>query len=59
MWDGISDARISFSASLSHLIENLNLQRGLLRHLSMIPEVQLLDNVRVELIQKEDRGANG
>jgi len=40
------------------MTENLNLQRGLLRHLSQIPEVQLLDNVRVTAIEKEN-GAHG
>ena len=40
------------------MTENLNLQRGLLKHLSQIPEVQLLDNVRVTTIEKEN-GANG
>jgi len=40
------------------MTENLNLQRGLLKHLSQIPEVQLLDNVRVTAIEKENE-ANG
>lgn len=40
------------------MTENLNLQRGLLKHLSQMPEVQLLDNVRVIAIEKEDQ-ANG
>ena len=40
------------------MTENLNLQRGLLKNLSQIPEVQLLDNVRVTAIEKEG-GANG
>ena len=40
------------------MTENLNLQRGLLNRLSHIPEVQLLDNVRVTAIEKEDQ-ANG
>ena len=40
------------------MTENLNLQRGLLKHLSQIPEVQLLDNVRVTTIEKEGE-ANG
>lgn len=67
VWDGISDARITFSSSemalqsnhMARLTENLNLQRGLLRHLSTIPEVQLLDKVRVDSIQREDKGGNG
>ena len=40
------------------MTENLNLQRGLLRRLSKTPEIQLLDNVRVTAIEKED-GVNG
>ena len=43
---------------MSRMTENLNLQRGLLKHLSRIPEVQLLDNVRVTAIEKET-GASG
>ena len=67
MWDGVSDARITFSASelpmgsvteLSRLTENLNLQRGLLRHLSRFPEVQLLDKVKVQSIIREEREEN-
>jgi len=62
VWDGVSDARITFSTTdlplqtpeMSRMTENLNLQRGLLRHLSKIPEVQLLDNVRVTAIEKGD-----
>ena len=43
---------------MSRMTENLNLQRGLLKYLAQIPEVQLLDNVRVTDIEKED-GGNG
>ena len=43
---------------MSRMTENLNLQRGLLKRLSQVPEVQLLDNVRVAAIEKED-GGNG
>ncbi|KAJ7733227.1 ubiquinone biosynthesis hydrox [Mycena maculata] len=58
VWDGISDARIEFSASLlgtpghgmARMTENLNLQRGLLRHLANIPQVQILDKSRVQSI---------
>lgn len=62
MWDGISDARIEFSASdlplqrtshLSTTVENLNLQRASLRYLSQFPEVELLDNVNVQSITPE------
>ncbi|GJE90325.1 ubiquinone biosynthesis monooxygenase [Phanerochaete sordida] len=67
VWDGISDARITFAASemplrsvseLSRLTENLNLQRGLLRHLSRHPEVLLLDKVKVQSIVREEREEN-
>jgi hypothetical protein len=63
-WDGIPDARISFSicfrlAALFHSAipsdRELRLQHGLLWHLLPILEVQLLDNVRVKSIQKEGR----
>jgi ubiquinone biosynthesis monooxygenase Coq6 len=63
VWDGISDARITFSASelglddrAAVITENLNLQRGLLRHLSSISEVELLDKTQVGSIQREERG---
>ena len=74
MWDGISEARITFSASelglepgmdsgetrqMAQLTENLNLQRAFLRHLSTVPEVQLLDKVKVDSIQREDREEGG
>jgi ubiquinone biosynthesis monooxygenase Coq6 len=67
VWDGISDARITFSASdlpagtsqLSRLTENLNLQRALLRHISKIPEIKLLDKVRVDSIKNEEPEVNG
>ena len=67
VWDGLSGARITFSAAelpsksirqLSRLTENVNLQRGLLRHLSQFPEVQLLDNVKVQSIVRENREEN-
>ncbi|KAI0070856.1 ubiquinone biosynthesis hydrox [Panus rudis PR-1116 ss-1] len=64
VWDGISDARIVFSAAeifpgqakpeLSRLTENLNLQRGLLRKLSSSPNVTLLDKVKVQYISPDD-----
>ncbi|KAJ7043529.1 hypothetical protein C8F04DRAFT_1389674 [Mycena alexandri] len=60
VWDGVSDARIDFSASLlglgtlgqgmARMTENLNLQRGLLRHLSSIPQVHILDKTKVQTI---------
>lgn len=63
VWDGVSDARITFSASelpmhstpeISRLTENLNLQRGLLRHIGQFPEVQLLHKVKVQNIVRDD-----
>ncbi|KAG5653399.1 hypothetical protein H0H81_000686 [Sphagnurus paluster] len=68
VWDGISDARLTFSASeiglerpqegMARLTENLNLQRGLLRHLEKLPEVQLIDKTKVQSIIRdtEERG---
>ncbi|KAK7030693.1 ubiquinone biosynthesis monooxygenase COQ6, mitochondrial [Favolaschia claudopus] len=63
VWDGISDARIEFSASLLNLgaptqgmarmTENLNLQRALLRHLNSVPEVEILDKSKVRTITNE------
>ncbi|KAJ7180586.1 hypothetical protein C8R46DRAFT_886560 [Mycena filopes] len=60
VWDGVSDARIDFSASLlglgtpgqgmARITENLNLQRGLLRHLSSIPQVHIIDKTKVQTI---------
>ncbi|EAU90565.2 COQ6 monooxygenase [Coprinopsis cinerea okayama7 len=63
VWDGVSDARITFSASdigldnpvdgMSRLTENFNLQRGLLRHLSTLSSrVQLLERTKVQSIQR-------
>ncbi|THH28834.1 hypothetical protein EUX98_g5352 [Antrodiella citrinella] len=69
VWDGVSDARITFSASdmtsngrplgeLSRLTENLNLQRALLRYLESSPGVELVDKVKVESITNDDREGN-
>lgn len=65
VWDGISDARITFNSSdlhlgpnvnqMARLTENLNLQRAFLRHLSAFPEVQLYDKTKVSSIQREER----
>ncbi|KAF7294395.1 Ubiquinone biosynthesis monooxygenase COQ6, mitochondrial [Mycena kentingensis (nom. inval.)] len=62
VWDGVSDARIHFPASLlglgapgqgmARMTENLNLQRGLLRHLRTISEVYLLDKTKVQSIAR-------
>ncbi|PPQ90749.1 hypothetical protein CVT25_010138, partial [Psilocybe cyanescens] len=66
VWDGISDARIEFSSadipstsSMARLTENLNLQRGLLRHLDNIPEVQILQKTRVTAIENDTSERGG
>ncbi|KNZ72624.1 Ubiquinone biosynthesis monooxygenase COQ6 [Termitomyces sp. J132] len=68
VWDGVSDARLTFSASeiglensqegMARLTENLNLQRGVLRRLDELPEVQLIDKTKVKSILRdtEERG---
>ncbi|KAF7309734.1 Ubiquinone biosynthesis monooxygenase COQ6, mitochondrial [Mycena indigotica] len=57
VWDGVSDARIEFPASLlglqhgmARMTENLNLQRGLLRRLESIPQIRLFDKTKVKMI---------
>ncbi|KAI0918003.1 hypothetical protein AcV5_002791 [Taiwanofungus camphoratus] len=40
---------------MARLTENLNLQRGLLRRISAIPAVKLIDKVKVQSIQKADK----
>ncbi|KAJ7623287.1 ubiquinone biosynthesis hydrox [Roridomyces roridus] len=64
VWDGVSDSRIEFSSSLlatelpmARMTENLNLQRGLLRHLANVPQVQILDSSRVQSIDHPE-GSN-
>ncbi|KAI0761847.1 ubiquinone biosynthesis hydrox [Trametes elegans] len=74
IWDGISDARITFSthddnswelsgssmpSQLSRLTENLNLQRALLRRLDEAAAVETLDKVKVQSIQREEREGGG
>ncbi|KAH9844300.1 ubiquinone biosynthesis hydrox [Rhodofomes roseus] len=71
VWDGISDARVAFSAAemmtpervaldeMSRLVENLNLQRALLRHISSMPGVSIVDRTKVQSIEKEEREGNG
>ncbi|KJA28103.1 hypothetical protein HYPSUDRAFT_156490 [Hypholoma sublateritium FD-334 SS-4] len=70
VWDGISDARIEFSAAelvqqqasvpeMSRLIENFNLQRGLLRHLGSIPEVRILQRTKVVAIDQDSEARGG
>ncbi|KAH8997794.1 hypothetical protein EDB86DRAFT_2803395 [Lactarius hatsudake] len=68
VWDGISDARIDFSAAalglgrgkgssqMARLTETLNLQRGLLRHLSGQSNITLLDSTKVENISSDIPG---
>lgn len=63
VWDGVSDARIEFNSSdlggessvrgMSRMTENLNLQQGLLRHLSELPQVQLLQKTKVQSISRD------
>lgn len=63
VWDGISGARIAFSASelnlekpelgMARLTENFNLQRGLLRRLKDLPEVRLLQQTKVKSIVQD------
>ncbi|KAI9509757.1 ubiquinone biosynthesis hydrox [Russula earlei] len=66
VWDGVSDVRIDFNAAtlgisardgsnqMARIIETLNLQRGLLRHLKKYTNVTLLDNTKVENIFGDD-----
>ena len=66
VWDGVSDARITFSASdmglarpergMARLTENFNLQRGLLRHLDSFPRVQLIQRTKVDSIVRPVEG---
>ncbi|KAG7444347.1 ubiquinone biosynthesis hydrox [Guyanagaster necrorhizus] len=69
VWDGISDARIHFSASdigldentqgMSRITENINLQRGLLRYLSTMPDLHLIDKTKMTSIVREHEDAGG
>ncbi|KAI0741280.1 ubiquinone biosynthesis hydrox [Daedaleopsis nitida] len=74
VWDGLSDARITFSmqddiaaslpgmgpqAQMATLTENLNLQRALLRHLDSTSAVELIDKVKVQSIAPEEREGGG
>ncbi|ESK94906.1 ubiquinone biosynthesis monooxygenase coq6 [Moniliophthora roreri MCA 2997] len=66
VWDGVSDARITFSASelglenpadgIARLTENLNLQRGLLRCLQNTPNISIIDKTKVQTIESEGPG---
>ncbi|KAJ3534227.1 hypothetical protein NMY22_g7018 [Coprinellus aureogranulatus] len=63
VWDGVSDARITFTSEdlggeaprqgMSRMTENLNLQRGLLRQLAQLPQVQLLQKTKVQSITRD------
>ncbi|GAV99750.1 ubiquinone biosynthesis hydrox [Lentinula edodes] len=66
VWDGISDARITFSTSelglstadhsgMARLTETLNLQRALLRHLKSIHTVQIIDKNKVQSITVDEK----
>ncbi|KAH9849907.1 ubiquinone biosynthesis hydrox [Lenzites betulinus] len=74
IWDGLSDARITFStkddgawgmpgsgrlSQMARLTENLNLQRALLRQLRDVSAVEVLDKVKVQSIQREQREGGG
>ncbi|KAK1221077.1 putative ubiquinone biosynthesis monooxygenase [Marasmius sp. AFHP31] len=66
VWDGVSDARITFSAAeiglehpeegMARITENLNLQRGLLRHIRKVPGIDVLDKTKVQSITSEGAG---
>ncbi|KZT37735.1 ubiquinone biosynthesis hydrox [Sistotremastrum suecicum HHB10207 ss-3] len=68
VWDGVSDARISFRASellgrehstnMSTMMENLNLQRSLLKTLQSNSSIILLDKTKVDSIAKPNDDAN-
>ncbi|TFL02046.1 hypothetical protein BDV98DRAFT_506257 [Pterulicium gracile] len=68
VWDGLSDARIAFSApehlsapQMSRMTENLNLQRACLRHLaaSPSPSVKLSENTKVASVVQEGESEDG
>jgi hypothetical protein len=44
---------------MAHLTENLNLQRGILRHLETIPEVRILENTKVISINRDEADRGG
>ncbi|KAF8636431.1 hypothetical protein AX17_003613 [Amanita inopinata Kibby_2008] len=69
IWDGVSDARITFDSSemglpqrqrsMAYLTENLNLQRGLLSHLKDHGGVELFDKTRVSDIARDSEENGG
>ncbi|KAF8909362.1 hypothetical protein CPB84DRAFT_1765951 [Gymnopilus junonius] len=64
VWDGVSDARIDFSAvtcnypspGMARLTENLNLQRGLLRHMA---DIRIIPRTKVTSISKDNEESGG
>ncbi|KAF9462894.1 ubiquinone biosynthesis hydrox [Collybia nuda] len=68
VWDGVSDARLKFSATeigldvsedgMARLTEILNLQRGLLRRLEGFSNIKICDKMKVQTITRdsEERG---
>ncbi|TDL23907.1 ubiquinone biosynthesis hydrox [Rickenella mellea] len=74
VWDGVSDSRITFSASdmkhqvnaeidgvkaIAHMTENLNIQCGLLRNLAERGAVSIIDKVKVSQIVREQKEGGG
>ncbi|THH08534.1 hypothetical protein EW145_g2651 [Phellinidium pouzarii] len=68
VWDGLSDARITFNANeanighnngqaphMATMTENLNLQRALLRSLDASGVAEIIDNTKVSRIEKDTR----
>ena len=50
---------IESQPQMARLTENLNLQRGLLRYLNGTSAVELIDKVKVQSIQREEREGGG
>ena len=44
---------------MARLTENLNIQRALLRHLDSASSVELVDKVKVQSIEREEREGGG
>ncbi|EJD07319.1 ubiquinone biosynthesis hydrox [Fomitiporia mediterranea MF3/22] len=70
VWDGISDARINFTANeigfstgnglppyMATMTENLNLQRALIQSLDDVGGVEIIDNTKVSNIEKDTENA--
>ncbi|VDC01384.1 unnamed protein product [Peniophora sp. CBMAI 1063] len=72
VWDGVSDARIEFSAHglgigssspteapyMARMTENLNLQRAAIHHLDEHPFIRILDKTKVESISNDGDGGD-